>query len=90
MAESAKPLVYTEIELRSFLPSGWGIQPGSAGRWDARTGRWSIEIYDGADNTWKVEVSAGEAAAQGRLDAVRGKIDTLHRKALGRKSILTG
>lgn len=90
MAESAKPLVFTEIEVRSFLPSGWGIQPGSTGRWDPERGSWSIEIYDGADNTWKVGVEAGEAAAQGRLEALKAKIDALYRKALGRKSVLTG
>lgn len=90
MAEPVRPLVYTEVELRSFIPSGWGIVSGQAGRWDAKGGRWSIEIYDGADNTWKVEVDADEAAGQGRLEALKAKIDTLHRKALGRKSILTG
>ena len=90
MSEPVKPLVYTEIEVRSFLPTGWGILPGASGRWDAKGGRWSLEIYDGADNTWKVEVNAGQAAASGRLDALKAKLDDLHRKALGRKSVLTG
>lgn len=90
MAESVRPLVYTDVELRSFLPSGWGIVSDQPGRWDAENGRWSVEIYDGADNTWKVEVRAGDAASQGRLEALKASIDTLHRKALGRKSVLTG
>jgi hypothetical protein len=90
MAESARPLVYTEVEVRSYLPSGWGILPGSAGRRDGKRGRWSIEIYDGADNSWTVEVLPERAASDGRLEALKASIDTLHRKALGRRSVITG
>jgi len=90
MATTLSPLTYTEIEVRSYLPSGWGIVAGQAGRWDAAQGRWSIEIYDGADNTWTIAIGGEEAARTGRLDALREGIDRLTRKSLGRKSIISG
>ena len=80
---------YTETEVRSYLPSGWGIVPGATGRRDKAGRSWSIEVYDGADNTWKLEV-AGEAAAEDRLAALQTAVRSLERKALGRKSILFG
>ncbi len=90
MPESARPLVYSEIEIRSYLPSGWGIRPGASGVWNPRARTWSIEVYDGADNVWPVAVPASEATRQGRLDALRAGIDTVARKSLGRKSVITG
>jgi len=86
MSATARPLSFTDVEIRSYLPSGWGIQPGSAGRWDAGAGTWTLEIYDIADNTWPLVVEAGND----RIAALRTAIDRLQRKSLGRKSILTG
>ena len=80
---------YSEVEIRSYLPSGWGIVPGASGHWDAARGAWSIDVYDGADNTWTVTVP-GEAAAKDRLGAFNAEIARLQRKQLGRKSVLTG
>jgi len=82
-------LAYTETEMRSLLPSGWSIAAGQAGQWDARRRSWSIEVQDGAANLWTVSVAAADAAAD-RLGAFRRQLDRLERKALGRKSILTG
>jgi len=90
MATTVAPLTYTDIEVRSYLPSGWGIVAGQAGHWDAAEGRWSIRIYDGADNTWTIAIGGADAARAGRLDALRQAIDRLTRKSLGRKSILSG
>lgn len=90
MSAQGGPIVYTETEIRSYLPSGWGIVPGAAGRRDARSGTWTIEVFDGADNTWKVEVDPGSAARSGRLEALRASVNRLERKALGRKSIISG
>ena len=81
---------FTETEVRSYLPSGWGIVPGAAGRRDAASGSWSIDVYDGADNTWKLEVAGAAAAAEGRLAALQAAVRRLERKALGRKSVLFG
>lgn len=90
MSTSPRPLGYTALEIRSYLPSGWGIQAGSSGRWDADRGAWRVDVYDGADNTWTIAIAAGEAESAGRLPALKAAIDRLARKALGRKSILTG
>jgi hypothetical protein len=89
MSATAGPPTYTEAEVRSFLPSGWGIVRGSVGRSDSRTGRWAIEVYDGADNAWTIEVEAS-AASGDRLQALATAIDRIQRKGLGRKSVLLG
>jgi hypothetical protein len=90
MAAPSRPLAFTEIEVRSQLPSGWGIAPGSAGRWDPKLGSWSIDLSDGADNTWTVSLTPADVEKGGRPGALAGKIRQLERKALGRKSILSG
>ena len=90
MSATASPLLYTEIEIRSFLPSGWVIVPGGAGKWDPRSGRFSVQVYDGADNTWEIAVETDAAGKAGRLEALRAAVDRVQRKGLGRKSELLG
>ncbi|MCM2270844.1 MAG: hypothetical protein NDJ75_12135 [Thermoanaerobaculia bacterium] len=90
MSALHRPLSYTDVEIRSYLPSGWGISPGSQGGWNAEQKRWSIEVYDGADNQWTVAVAGADADAGGRIAALKTAIDRLTRKQLGRKSILSG
>lgn len=89
MSATPSRVRYSEVEIRSYLPSGWGIVPDATGRWDAAGGIWSIDIFDGADNVWTVRVP-GVAADGDRLGAFRAEISRIERKALGRKSILTG
>jgi hypothetical protein len=88
-AKTEAPITYTETEVRSVLPSGWGIVGGSAGRWDAREGTWSIEIYDGAEQRWTVTVDSS-GAERGRLGALDAEIRRIERKGLGRKSVISG
>jgi len=88
MTQSAQPLSFTDIEIRSYLPSGWGVQPGATGRWNAGTGTWTIDVYDVADNVWPLTVDSRTSGD--RVAALRTAIDRLVRKGLGRKSILTG
>jgi hypothetical protein len=90
MSASAPPLDYTDVEIRSYLPSGWGIVEPPVRSWNERKGTWSIAIYDGADNVWPLPVAADVAARDGRLPALASAIDRLYRKALGRKSVITG
>ena len=90
MSATARPLAYTDVEIRSYLPSGWGILPGGARGWDAGQSRWAIEVYDGADTSWTIAVAGDDAAKQGRLEALKAAIDRLTRKQLGRKSVITG
>jgi len=90
MSNANRPLAYTDVEIRSYLPSGWGIVPGGAGGWNADAGSWAVEVYDGADTTWTLAVAGGDAAKLGRIEALQAAIDRLTRKALGRKSVITG
>lgn len=82
MAESNR-LTFTDIEIRSYLPSGWGIRPNGTGTWDAGNSTYKIEVYDSTDNLWPLKVTGKEAAAQGRLPALKASVDLLYRKALG-------
>jgi len=88
MSAKSAPLSYTDIEVRSCLPSGWGIVPGERGRWSAADGIWKLPVYDGADNVWTIAVSG--AAAADRMAALKASIDTIQRKGLGRKSVISG
>ena len=92
MPRSAAPssILFTETEVRSYLPSGWRIVAGSVGRWDGSQEAWAIDVYDGADNVWKLEVAGDTARDDGRLAALQAAVRRLERKKLGRKSILTG
>jgi len=88
MTAKAVPLSYTDIEVRSCLPSGWGIVPGASGRWSPADGIWQLPVYDGADNVWTIEVRAADAAD--RMAALRASIGRIQRRGLGRKSVISG
>jgi hypothetical protein len=88
MPANVSPLSYTDIEVRSYLPSGWGIVQGSTGRFTSADGVWKLPVYDGADNVWTIEVRAADAAD--RMKALQASIDRIQRKGLGRKSVISG
>ncbi len=81
MAESNR-LTFTDVEIRSYLPSGWGIRPNRAGVWDAGKSTYQIEVYASTDNLWPLKVTGQAAAASGRLEALRLSVDKLYRSAL--------
>ncbi|MEO8198170.1 MAG: hypothetical protein ABI689_15745 [Thermoanaerobaculia bacterium] len=81
MAESNR-LTFTDIELRSFLPSGWGIGRAGSGSWDAGERTYEVEVYDSTDNLWPLRITGKEAAAHGRLEALKASVDVLYRQAL--------
>lgn len=82
MSRDAAPLTYTDIELRSYLPSGWGIVSGAAGLWDRSKGAWRIDVYDSADNVWPLAIHGRDAESSGRIPALKSSVDKLYRKAL--------
>jgi hypothetical protein len=90
MTAIARPFSYTEVEVRSYLPSGWGIVSGAVGRWNVADARWSVDVYDGADHVWQLDVPAAEVERSDRFAALKAGIRKLDRKALGRKSVITG
>lgn len=75
-------LTFTDIELRSYLPSGWGIRRAGSGSWDAGKSTYEVEVYDSADNDWPLRITGKEAAAHGRLAALKASVDKLYRSAL--------
>jgi len=81
MAESNR-LTFTDVEIRSYLPSGWGIRPHRASTWDAGNSTYQIEVYDSADNSWPLKITGKDAAASGRLEALKASVDVLYRKHL--------
>jgi hypothetical protein len=81
MAETNR-LTFTDIELRSYLPSGWGIRRAGSGSWNAGKSTYEVEVYDSTDNVWPLRISAKEAASRGRLEALKASVDVLYRKAL--------
>jgi hypothetical protein len=89
-------LVYTEEEVRSYLPSGWRllaaedanaeILPGTFGSWDARKRLWRMRVVDNVDFDWPLVVKAADAAKLGdggRIEALRRAMDKLYRERLG-------
>ena len=82
MAESNR-LTFTDVEIRSYLPSGWGIRPQGGATWDASKATYRIEVYDPAVNVWPLTITGKDAAASGRLAALKASVDVLYRKALG-------
>jgi len=81
MAETNR-LTFTDIELRSYLPSGWGIRRAGSGSWNAGKSTYEVEVYDSTDNVWPLRISGKEAASRGRLEALKASVDVLYRKAL--------
>ena len=79
----SEPLTFLPIELKSYLPPGWGLIDESGGHWDGRRHAWSTEVYDPADNSWTLRVSSAEAEKLGRLAALKQAVDVLYREALG-------
>lgn len=76
-------LQYTETEIRSFLPTGWGLIGEPQGSWDAKKKVWRATVLDNVDFDWPVEVEAGEASKLGRMEALRQAMDRVYRERLG-------
>ena len=83
---STEPIVYTRDEVLSFLPLGWVLPPDEEGRATDK-GDWTVEVLDLADQSWELTVRADEAAAEGRIEALRQAFRRLHREALGRAGL---
>jgi hypothetical protein len=77
------PLSYTEVEIRSFLPSGWNLIGPAQGRWDEKKGTWTATVIDNVDYDWPVEVKPADADKLGRLDALKAAVDRVYRERFG-------
>lgn len=76
-------LLYTETEIRSYLPTGWDLIGSQRGAWDAKKKVWRATVLDNVDFDWPVEVEAGEASKLGRMEALRLAMDRVYRERLG-------
>lgn len=77
------PLLYTESEVRSFLPTGWGLAGTTPGAWDPKKKVWRTMVIDNVDFDWPVEVAPKDADANGRIEALRQAFDRVYRERLG-------
>lgn len=80
---ATEPLGYTEVEVKSVLPSGWSLLEDSAGSWESGKGIWTTRVLDDVDFDWPVVVKAEAAARLGRLEALRLAMDQVYRERLG-------
>ncbi len=76
-------LSYTETEIRSYLPSGWGLAGDRQGSWDAKKKLWRATVLDNVDFDYDVEVKPDAAGKLGRLEALRVAMDKVFRERLG-------
>ena len=68
----AEELSYTQVEIRSFLPTGWSLAAGNEeGQWDAERGSWSVVLIDGTDLKWPIVIDLTKATSLGRMEALR-------------------
>ncbi len=82
--KSHLPLAYNEIEIRSYLPTGWGLSPTSPeGQWDAKKQSWKAEVVDGSEMSWPLEVKSSDSSSLGRMEALRLAMDRVFRHRLG-------
>lgn len=80
-----RPLRYSLVEIHSALPTGWNlVDPTTAGRWDARRKAWTVDVHDGADQTWVVRIPARAATKEGRLPALRQAMQEIYRNGVGK------
>jgi hypothetical protein len=74
---------YTETEIRSYLPTGWGLVGSRDGVWDPKKKVWKATVIDNVDFDYPVKVTADEMGKLGRLEALRVAIDKVFRERLG-------
>jgi hypothetical protein len=76
-------LQYTETEIRSYLPTGWGLSSNRPAGWDAKKKLWRAFVLDNVDFDYPVEVKPDAAGKLGRLEALRVAMDKVFRERLG-------
>lgn len=85
MKTTNETLSYTETEIRSYLPTGWGLTEDGVGSFDAKKKVWRTMVIDNVDFDWPVEVKPSEVDSLGRLEALRKAIDRVFRERLGKR-----
>ena len=73
------PLSYTDVELDSYLPSGWvlaDLEP----RWNDDKGAFHVKVIDGSELEWDLWGPKADADRHGRIEALRLAVDKLDRE----------
>jgi len=74
------PLLYTDVELESYIPAGWVLDPRTPPGWDEGGRSFRLKVLDGSELDWEIRISAKDAAAQGRIGALKAAVDRLNRE----------
>ncbi len=72
------PLSYTDLELESYLLSGWVLADDEP-HWDEKEGAFHAKVVDGSELDWDLFVPKAEADRHGRIEALRRAVDKLDR-----------
>jgi hypothetical protein len=83
MKTTNDPIIYTETEVRSYLPTGWSLAGSPEGTWDAKKKLWRTTVIDNVEYDWPLEVKAAEASSLGRIEALRVAMNRVFRERLG-------
>ncbi|HVS01966.1 MAG TPA: hypothetical protein VMT16_04285 [Thermoanaerobaculia bacterium] len=74
------PVSYTDIELESYIPSGWVLAEGQAPEWDPGRQELRVTVLDSSDLDWILAVKRSDAERLGRIEALRQAVDRLDRE----------
>jgi hypothetical protein len=73
------PVIYTDVELESYLPAGWTLAE-EGGDWDAAKGTFRCKVIDLCDLDWELAIPRTNVEKLGRIQALRRAVDELDRK----------
>ncbi len=80
------PVMYTDVELESYIPTGWVLADDDAPGWNQKRKGFRATVIDGSDLDWELFVPHKEVDEHGRIEALRRAVDTLYRERF--KSLL--
>lgn len=78
-ADLVPPLIYTDVELDSYIPSGWSLAEGRERGWNEKDGAFRFVVLDGSELDWELVVPLAETRRHGRIEALRRAVDDLDR-----------
>ena len=79
-ADSIPPLIFTDVELESYIPSGWTLAEGRPCGWNQKESAFLCTVMDGSDLDWELKVPLADVERHGRIEALRRAVDELDRK----------
>ena len=74
------PLMYTDVELESYIPTGWVLADDDVPGWDSKRKAFRVKVIDGSDLDWELLIRQSEVDEHGRIEALRQAVDKLFRE----------